>query len=210
MAKCIEVEANSADEDWNEDELKKSNADFFGYRPSCSYGICNNSWTLSCKMKNGKSREFCFASIRVRPSHYSLRYGKCYGMSDWNFEASVDGINWDSLHKARKERSILKPSEAERESISRGETCDELEKHHRQTWPLKCSSYYNHFRFSSLTHGEVKALYGDDYEKQLTLGPDGRILWSECLHGVGFELYGDFMSAEKKRVYMRMQGKLDY
>ena len=190
VAKDIKVD----DED--DHVLFESNAYFFGYRPPCSFGICNNSQVLNCTMQDGKSRECSFANIRVRPSHYSLRYGQCHGMSDWNFEASVDGINWDCLHKARKERGILQPSEAERESISRGEKCDELEKHHRQVWPVNSSSYYKHFRFTSLTDDEVKALYGDDDEKQLTLGPDGRCLWSPCLHGVGFELYGDVLDAD--------------
>lgn len=51
-------------------------------------------------------------NIAVRPTHYSFRYSERCGMSDWNFEGSVDGISWDTLHQARGDSSITRPSES--------------------------------------------------------------------------------------------------
>jgi hypothetical protein len=53
----------------------------------------------------------------VKPTHFSIRYGQCFGMSDWNIEASVDAISWDILHEARKDRHLLCPSPEELDRI---------------------------------------------------------------------------------------------
>ena len=122
--------------------------------------------------------------------------------SDWNFEASSDGENWDVLHKARKEQSILHLSDAEQASVADKEESDFIsiaEEKHRQTWSVESSSYYKHFRFCSLSNSEFRGLYdidNDDMEDSVTLGEDGRVFFSRCLHGVGFELYGDVKDAK--------------
>ena len=86
-------------------------ADFFQYRPSCEESngpraLESSCCMLWCHLDNGVSRQFNFGDVMVKPSHYSLRYAACHGMSDWNFEASVDGVSWDVLHKARKDRHL--------------------------------------------------------------------------------------------------------
>ena len=135
----------------------------------------------------------------VKPTHYSLRYGRCYGMSDWNFEASVDGSSWDILHEARKDRHLLQPSEEEIGQISaEADPADYVsiaEERHRHTWKVSASSFYKYFRFASLTNEQREALYGRGVNAFGSVGPDGRILFSNCLHGVGFELYGNVKSA---------------
>ena len=175
-------------------------ADFFEYRPSCrGNGLISNECTLLlCGIYYEGPRHFSFVDTRVKPTHYSLRYGTCHGMSDWNFEASVDGVSWDILHEARKDRHLLKPSKEEYKQIVDADD-DELvsiaEECHRHTWEVDASSYYKHFRFVILTRGQRESLYGRNVDGPGVLGPDGRILFSECLHGVGLELYGDVESS---------------
>jgi len=72
-----------------------------------------------------------------------------------------------------------------------------VEKRHRHTWKVNSSSYYKFFRFVGLTKEQLEAVYDIEEldDNRLRLGPDDRILFSDCLHGVGFELYGDVKSA---------------
>ena len=174
-------------------------SDFFEYRPSCigdSAGISSPIENECCMLwcsRNVDSRQFNFVDTLVMPTHYSLRYGTCAGMCNWNFEASVDGTSWDILHEARKDRHLLQPSLDEISQMQNVHNVDELvsiaEENHRHTWKVDASSYYKYFRFAGLTTEQYETLYEGDVER--TFGPDGRIFRSPCLHGVGFELYGD-------------------
>ena len=167
---------------------------FFEYRPSCFPDLSNNCGMLWCDLKGGKSSQFTFVDVTVKPTHYSLRFGDCYGMSDWNFEASVDGASWDILHEARKDRHILNPYEEELErlpaDIDKAGYVAIAEERLRHTWKVNSSSYYNYFRFVSLKREKLEELYESVYQRGEG-GPDGRVNFSDCLHGVGFELYGD-------------------
>jgi hypothetical protein len=184
-------------------EVQKMNSHvsaFFEHHPSCSPNFQNNGCAmLWCDLQCGDSRHFNFVDVAVRPTHYSLRYGCCYGMSDWNFEASVDGISWDILHEVRKDRHLLQPSDFEIEHLAaeaeNGDFVSVAEEYCRHTWKVDASSYYKYFRFASLTTEQLRVLYGTDEDGSDNLGPDGRVLFSRCLHGVGFELYGDVKSA---------------
>ena len=176
-------------------------SDFFQYRPPCDSGPDNECAMLFCPLKNGLSRCFNFVAVVVKPTHYSLRYGQCYGMSDWNFEASSDGVNWDVLHKARKERYLLKPSDEELFELAEVEDADIIsivENRHRKTWKVNSPLFYKFFRFVSVCRDELRNMYGEATSRKVveTLGEDGRILFSRCLHGVGFELYGDVKYAK--------------
>lgn len=185
---------------------------FFEYRPPCEDSggdpvildaVCD---MLSCDLQNGGSRQFNFVDVAVKPTHYSLRYGSCSGMSDWNFEASVDGNSWDTLHEARKDRHLLCPCHDESSELYQvlgvndaddadgAEVVSFAERHHRHIWAVNSSRYYEYFRFVGLTREQLNALYGNDVDGRATLGADGRILFSYCVHGVGFELYGDVKS----------------
>lgn len=123
-------------------------------------------------------------------------------MSDWDFEASADGANWDVLHSARKDVHILRPSEEEFQQMkARAGTAltNIVEETHRHTWEVTSSKFYRHFRFSRPTQGNnndyFREAYGmatpRDHHIRGTIGDEGRILFSNCLHGVGFELYGE-------------------
>ena len=171
---------------------------FFEYRPSCTRTLENECGVVWCTTDNGESRQVNFVDVMVKPTHYSLRYGSCYGMSDWNFEASEDGVSWDILHEARKERHLLQPCRDEFGNLPTGDDADFVsiaEERHRHTWEVNSSSYYKYFRFVSLTREQREALYGRGIDGTRRPGPDGRRIFSRCLHGVGFELYGDVKSA---------------
>jgi len=102
-----------------------------------SFGLENHYHMLSCGRGNGDSRQFNFVDVTVKRAHYSLRYGTCLGMSDWNFEASVDGVSWHILHEARQDRHLLEPSEEETGSLPVGDDVNYVsmaEKRHRHTW----------------------------------------------------------------------------
>jgi len=111
----------------------------------------------------------------------------------------LDGVSWDILHEARKDRHILEPSQDQIENLPTGDDVDFVsiaKKHHRHTWKVNALSYYQHFRFATPTYEELKALYESVfYSNASGPGPDGRMYFSFCLHGVGFELYGDVKSA---------------
>ena len=174
-------------------------SDFFEYRPSCNSRLQSNCHMLWCGCPDGAYRPFSFVDMVVKPTHYSLRFGNCHGMSDWNFEASVDGIGWDILHEARKERCILQPSREEIDNLPDDDDFDYVaiaEDRHRHTWKVSSSSFYKYFRFVTLTKEQRQALYGGDEGGYRNFGPDGRILFSKCLHGVGLELYGNVKSAK--------------
>jgi hypothetical protein len=175
-------------------------ADFFEYRPSCQSRLENRCGILFCN-QDGESSQFNLVDVIVKPTHYSLRYGTCFGMSDWNFEASVDGVSWDILHEARKDRHLLKPSPNEIDTLPTNNDVDFVsiaEERHRHTWEVNSSSHYKYFRFVSLSFAQLDAEYGIGRGIGGTdsLGPDGRVLFSYCLHGVGFELYGQVKSVK--------------
>ena len=176
--------------------IEENMSPFFAYRPTCQKDLRNpeNGGMLWCCHYNGApSRTFSFKNVLVKPTHYSLRYGRCEGMSDWNFEASVDGDRWDILHKARKERHLLRPSREELDGLSEVDDADFVsiaEDRHRKTWEVNSPLFYKYFRFLSLRRDELRSMYGEAMAAE-TLGEDGRIVFSDCLHGVGFELYGE-------------------
>ena len=178
--------------------IEENMSPFFAYRPPCQKDLKNpeiGGMLWCCHYNGAPSRAFSFKKVLVKPTHYSLRYGACCGMSDWNFEASVDGDSWTILHKARKERHLLRPS---REEINKLAEVDDAElvtiaeNCHRKTWEVDTPVFYKFFRFGSVCRDELRRIYGGQRAGE-TFGEDGRfqITFSECLHGVGFELYGD-------------------
>ena len=145
-----------------------------------------------------------FKRVAISPTHYSLRYEGCFGMSDWDFEASTDGNDWKVLHKARNDTHIKSPSGDLKREIEdqikikerryRGAkvTPEEVrtmkietftgfaEERLRHTWELEGppSSFYRFFRIT-----------GPGVE-----GTEGH----GCLHGIGFELYGDVQALQSE------------
>jgi len=135
-----------------------------------------------------------FQRTLVSPSHYSLRWGGCYGMSgNWNFEASTDGNDWVVLHAGRgggdhklsnarcQKRSqdgeiewLRRMFECQDEDEDRQETyCDYMENNYRHIWNVNNSPghYFRYFR-----------LIGSDKEGETNPG---------CLHAISLEIYGD-------------------
>ena len=171
---------------------------FIQFRPKCDVrdGIDCSCRLLWCSgAKNGDELIIKLTTIAVRPTHYSLRYAECSGMSDWNFEASFDGKKWDLLHEARDDPHIMKPTDKESalriiEALATGDENESVverctgyaEKKLRHTWEVKSSpsSFYRFFRI--IGPGEVEVLVGSG---------------NTCLHGVGFELYGDVQALHK-------------
>lgn len=121
--------------------------------------------------------------IVVCPTHYSLRYGGCFGMQgDWDMQGSTDGENWTVLHEARNDlnlvgmkiggserkwiRDVMKHTdEAHKEDIY----CDYMERNHRHTWEIDAKGcFFRYFRI-------------------IGASPPGT---SSCLHAIGIELYG--------------------
>lgn len=102
--------------------------------------------------------------------------------SDWNLEASIDektrgrsplysGIRYD-------ERKQLWDRVKSCEGVERiYAVCDHMEGNHRHTWRVVNTSgkFYTHFRFVSI---ETPRWNGGKHREP-------------CLHGMGFELYGD-------------------
>jgi BTB/POZ domain len=148
-------------------------------------------------------------SISLRPTHYSLRVSKCYGMQgDWNFEGSTDGsFQWDILHAARNDNTLFIPSEdrikhavaSSLSELSKEKRTDEratdillgiLEQDYRYTWQLDPAptKFYQHFRIIGATE--------DGHHHHAPGDPNGEEMASEdefgtCLHGEGLELFGD-------------------
>jgi len=137
--------------------------------------------------------------VAISPTHYSIRSGGCHGMAgDWNLEASTDGRTWDVLHEARGRQPKLYGGANENDddeyiwdmalkcegTESRKEAvCDFMEEHHRQTWQVNntAGNIYTYFRFVSI---EVPEEVDDD-------DPLDENYRETCLHGIGFEVYGD-------------------
>jgi len=137
-----------------------------------------------------------FRKIAVCPTHYSLRYGGCFGMQgDWNFDGSQDGSNWITLHEARDDkhlvgmnistdgesgerrwiRDVMKHTdEAQKEEIY----CDYMERVHRWTWKIDCNS-------------EAEERHFFRYFRIIGASPKGT---PTCLHAIGLELYGHVSS----------------
>ena len=183
--------------DWDDNQGK-----FVEHRPLCDgHGIFEvSSFLLYCDQSvEGKDLIISLPNdILVRPSHYSLRYGMCYGMDNWNFEGSADKSNWDILHLARSDESILQQSDHEGkwkemkavydvrcngvtdENEQRAIATDLVEKHARNTWEVSNTHgrWYRHFRILGA---------GEEIEGQST-----------CLHGVGFEIYGTVVKEDEE------------
>ena len=179
---------------WDADEARKSEADFVGYRPLCDFHFQTTSVLLYCDFC-GDGEDLIISlpdDILVRPSHYSLRYGEGYGMSDWNFEGSTDKSNWDRLHSARNDKSLLlRPLNSNSkfvmmkatldlrcngvtdENEKRAIATDIVEEHARHTWEVQNTHgrWYRHFRIT----GE-----GEDL----------------CF--VGFEIYGTVIQEDEE------------
>ena len=142
---------------------------------------------LDCDQSSSKHYlDITFENITIMPTHYSIRYSECFGMSCWDFQASVDGVCWTTLHTARNETSIQKPSDTKRAEMLSSFRSECLhvsdaskkqsiatsiaEKELRNTWKVEAlNTFYKHFRFKGA---------GEDSE----VG---------CMHGVGFEIYGE-------------------
>ena len=212
---CLtKVDKELADpERWNaEDELRtelsNSRREFFQHRPLCGAAalfnrpasdITNNlslvhgcwyetkCFLLYCDFSYDKLYlDITFQNITIMPTHYSLRFGECCGMSCWDFQASVDGVCWITLHKARNETSIKQPSSAKLvellssfqseclhvldASTKQSIATSIVEKELRGTWKVEAlNNFYKHFRLKGA---------GEDH----SVG---------CMHGVGFEIYGE-------------------
>ena len=135
---------------------------------------------------------FHLNGVAVSPAHYSIRNGSCYGMAgDWNLEASIDGKNWDVLHESRGRSplygGIIKNNELgvlwDRVKHFNGDArrdviCEYMEENHRHTWKVNnnAGKIYTQFRFLSI---EIPFNYHNDIVRKV------------CLHGIGFEVYGD-------------------
>jgi hypothetical protein len=130
-----------------------------------------------------------FLSIRVRPTHFTLRLVTGGGTNGaWNFEGSVDGTTWETLYHA--ERGLLTIPDVPvfpwinslKESWYTGPDNNDqvlewasdvlqnrFEMHNRHTWEIEnATEFYRYFRFIGS---------GEDSELDLS--------------GTGFELYGD-------------------
>jgi hypothetical protein len=132
-------------------------------------------------------------------------------MSDWNFEASADGNDWEVLHRARNDAHIQRPSVAAREDLReliehkeeafekakatpeetramKIDTCTGFaEERLRHTWDIDGppSSFYRFFRILGPGEEEI-------------VGRNGSIGLNGCLHGVGFELFGDVQALQEE------------
>ena len=129
-------------------------------------------------------------------------------MSDWILEASRDGENWDVVHTTCKDRHLLRPSVAELTEMHKelGEMGVEpdaeevafyAETHFRHRWAVEPSEFYKHFRFVRRGKEYFRKTYGVErgVGVESENGSDGRPIFSLCLHGVGFEIYGDVRNA---------------
>ena len=75
---------------------------FIQHRPKCD-ALSDDVYGLNCDCRilwcdgalNGDKLVIKLTSVAVKPTYYSLRFGSCFGMSDWNFEASADGHDWE-------------------------------------------------------------------------------------------------------------------
>jgi len=121
---------------------------------------------------------------------------------DWNLEASTDGTTWDVIHEARGKQSKLYGGvndnnefyqnyeeeykecmdiwnmaqkcgdmESRKKAVS-----DYMEENHRLLWQVNntAGKFYTHFRFVSIE------IHAEQWSTRL-----------HCLHGMGFEVYGD-------------------
>ena len=158
---------------------------------------CNYGAMMGCSLSSGQSMNLQLLNgVAVSPTHYSIRHGGCYGMSgDWNLEASADGTTWDIIHEARGRQSKLYGNSnvySSREELVRiidmgvdnrkDAVCEYMEENHRQTWQVinTTGKFYTHFRLLSIEISVDESVDEDDDE------------WREdCLHGIGFEVYGD-------------------
>ena len=104
----------------------------------------------------------------VSPTHYSLRWGECYGLrGKWNFEGSANGTDWVVLHTGRDEdghkvscsRHLKRGIEGETphvellinvedETTRNDSYCDYMERHYRHVWELENSPdlFFRYFR----------------------------------------------------------------
>ena len=105
-------------------------------------------------------------NVAVCPTHYSIQHGGCSGMSGyWNFDASVDGESWVTIHKARDctsgrcfansddeiEEYMMILDEARKQVGKKNRkeaVCEYMEQNHRYTFKVDNSGdFYTHFRF---------------------------------------------------------------
>lgn len=197
---------------WESEEHRKefsnSRKEFFQHRPLCGkaalfnrpasditndYSSRHQIWyqttcfLLDCDHSvYGNYLDITFENITIMPTHYSLRYSECDGMSCWDFQASVDGVCWTTLHRARDEESIRTPSDTKKaellssfrlecQYVSDASTKQSIatsivEKELRGTWKVEAlNTFYKYFRFKGA---------GEDCV-------------GGCMHGVGFEIYGE-------------------
>ena len=132
---------------------------------------------------------------------------------NWNLEASIDGKSWDVIHEARGRSPLYSgirddgrqqlwdtvkeyKGEERRDAI-----CDYMEENHRHTWRVNnaARNFYTHFRF--VTVEALHEVEGDDES-------------NDCLHGIGFELYGDICEewGDESETHIRieqLEGKVE-
>ena len=185
---------------------------FIQFRPKCdglyeSYcikdGIICDCRLLWCDgAANGDGLVIKLTTIGVRPTHYSLRYGDCGGMRNWNFEASVDGNNWETLHKARnnlhltftpeKWDAIEKRIDEFERGYMGGKKRGQEKMAHEQFLASKINIFTGYAEETLRHTWEVSDSVSSFYRFFRIVGPGVKEITSHpCLHGVGFELYGD-------------------
>ena len=161
-------------------QLRAGQGEEYWFEKHCFLLFCDHSY-------DGLYLDITFENIAIMPTHYSLRYSECGGMSCWDFQASADGVSWITLHKARKDKSIQAPSSEKRDEllsnlkskcqhVSDANTKQSIatylvEKELRGTWKVeKPNNFYKYFRIKGAG------------EEDCNLG---------CMHAVGFEIYGE-------------------
>lgn len=168
-----------------------SKATFVQYRHkvhSSGGGVSVASAGLNlCQRQVGGATFVDLRTARVRPTHYSMRYGDCCGMtSDWVFAGSINGEQWDVLHEAKSESYIEQPDyqalQVVRERLGfgngfqevvteaqRGVLTDWAERHCRRTWKVHdpmSNAFYRFFRIQKVgdnggLHGTSLEIFGD-------------------------------------------------
>jgi len=153
-----------------------------------NFATLHPCYSLWCELSNHQVPTVVdLRTVRLRLTAYSLRYDGC-GMTDWNLEGSKDGDEWTILHEARNDQHIASTDPALKDKWSADvAACNTIgekvavshefaERERRHAWQITPSFdvFYRFFRIIGS---------GSDYERDEEA--------SNCLHGVGLELYGD-------------------
>lgn len=183
------------------DPMNHEYASFFQYRPlrnkcEASFGRyyynietrgglqmsnCNESHHLQ---NASNTAAITFHTVKMRPTHISLRYGSSFGTNTFDFEASKDKKTWINLCKVRPNvqngrLNTLCPSEDTvgkylneynyefKRNRCENDPTDEreywtkiLEQKHREVWKVdeKNNDFYRYFRIKGIGKEEFQAL----------------------------------------------------